>query len=263
MTFKNRYTSHKLPQAKVIRWQREFFQAAGPGIQLLKELLEDIPNVSLVFKNAKGRIMHMNAYGLSMAGWRDLKDILGYTSEDLYPPDQAAVYAGRDREVLVSGIPIVKRIYGFVADRSSDLNCVTVRPIRGINGRCIGTATIYRRAQQSMNTANWYDPIRKSIAYLNEHYQENTPVSKLARISNYSEDHFRKLFTQLAQTTPAKYILKVRVNAAKTLLTTTDKLITEIAAEVGFCDHSHFIKAFRRLTGKTPNAYRREISGRI
>ncbi len=57
--------------------------------------------------------------------------------------------------------------------------------------------------------------------------------------------------------TPADYVLNVRVNAARALLETTDKLITDIAVETGFCDHSHFIKTFKRFTGHTPGAYRR------
>ena len=55
---------------------------------------------------------------------------------------------------------------------------------------------------------------------------------------------------------PTDYIAKVRVNAAKTLLRTTDKRIADIAAETGFFDHSHFIRTFTRHAGMTPAKYR-------
>ena len=262
MPGRKRYTRKVVARETLARLRREFVAQAGPQVSLLVELMENLPNVSCTIKNAEGRILYTNRYNASVSGWSSVDDMLGYTSEELYPPDQAAVYAGRDREVFETGKPIVDRIYGFVADRSSDLNCVTVRPIDGLDGTRIGTVTVYYRAQNKMKAANWYDPIRKSIAYLNEHVSENVSVERLAAISHYSVAQFRKLFEQLTQMTPSEYVIRTRVNKARTLLATTDRRISDIAAETGFCDHSHFIKTFVRLVGKTPNRYRQEQLGR-
>lgn len=258
VAYQTRYTRITIPAAKIARWRREFFKGAGPAMKLLVETMEKLPNVACTVKNAAGRIMHTNRYNVAVSGWQSLDDMLGYTSEELYPPDQAAVYAGRDREVMETGVSIIDRIYGFVADRSTDLNCVSVRPVIATDGTRIGTLTTYYRAQRRMGAVNWYDQIRKSIVHLNDHYADNVSVEGLAALSHYSVAQFRKLFRSLTQMSPSRYISQVRVNAAKTLLTTTDKLITDIAAETGFCDHSHFIKTFRRFTGKTPNAFRRD-----
>ena len=238
--------------------REEFFTKAGPSMRLLCTLLENAPNISFVVKNAEGRIMHTNRYNADISCWSSADDMIGYTSEELYPPDQAAVYANRDREVMETGVPIVERVYGFVADRSTNLNCVTVRPVMSIDGKRIGTATMYWRAQQKMQTANWYDPIRHSVIYLNEHYTENVTVDELAKIAHYSPAQFRRLFHSLTQMSPASYIVNVRINAAKTLLGTTDRRISDIASDVGFFDHSHFIRTFKRLVGVTPARYRRQ-----
>lgn len=236
--------------------RQAFIKKAGPVMQLLIDLMENLPNVSFCVKDAAGRIMHTNRYNVDVSGWRSLDDMLGYTSEELYPPDQAAVYANRDREVMESGVPIVERIYGFVADRSADLNCVTVRPVVGLDGKRIGTTTIYWRAQQKMLPAKWYNPIRKAIIHLNDHYADNITIEELAGIARYSVAQFRRLFHVLVGVTPSEYVTSVRINAAKTLLRTTDKRIIDIAIETGFFDHSHFIRTFRHLTGTTPAKYR-------
>ena len=241
--------------------QRKFMKAAGPAMQLLVDLMENAPNMSLCVKDAQGRIMFTNNYNARISGWRSVDDMLGYTSEELYPPDQAAVYANRDREVMETGVPIVERVYGFVADRSTDLNCVTVRPVVSGDGKRVGTATVYWRAQQKMRTVNWYDPIRRAVVYLNSHYAENVTVAQLAKIAHYSPAQFRRLFHSLTQMTPASYIMNVRVNAAKTLLGTTDRRIGDIAAETGFFDHSHFIRTFERIVGTTPAKYRKSHLG--
>lgn len=253
---RQRYTGKTISASAVARLQRDFLKEAGPSMKLMWELSDSFPDIALTIKNGEGRIVFTNRFNSSISGWSSPADQIGYTSEELYPPDQAAVYAGRDREVFETGKPIVERLYGFVADRSTDLNCVTVRPIIGLDGSRIGTATIYHRAQTKMKSFNWYDPIRRSVAFLNAHYAENVSVARLARISHYSVAQFRKLFTRLMQMSPSQYVTQVRINAAKTLLRTTDRRITDIAAETGFCDHSHFIKTFRAATAQTPTEFR-------
>ena len=254
---RQRYTRKTVSASAVAKLQRDFLRKTGPAMKLMWELADSFPDIALTVKNHEGRIVFTNRFNASISGWSSPVDQIGYTSEELYPPDQAAVYGGRDREVLESGKPIVQRLYGFVADRSTDLNCVTVRPVIGLDGSRIGTATIYHRAQKKLKSFNWYDPIRKSIAYLNEHYAEPVSVERLARLSHYSVAQFRKLFVKLMHMSPSQYVTQVRINAAKTLLKTTDRLIADIAAETGFCDHSHFIKTFRAATGLTPNEFRR------
>ncbi len=254
---KQRYSKVTISPSTVAKLQRDFLKLAGPSMKLMWELSDSFPDIALTVKNREGRIVFTNRFNALISGWSSSADQIGYTSYELYPPDQAAVYGGRDREVLESGKPIVERLYGFVADRSTDLNCVTIRPVIGLNGSRIGTATIYHRAQGKLKSFNWYDPIRKSIAYLNDHYAENVSVEQLAQISNYSVAQFRKLFAKLMQMSPSAYVVQVRINTAKSLLRTTDRRIADIAAETGFCDHSHFIRTFRTATGQTPNEYRR------
>ena len=254
---KQRYTNKKIPHETVQKMRREFLAKAGPAMQLMIDMFETAPNISLCIKNDEGRIMHTNRYNVDVSGWQSLNDMLGYTSEELYPPDQAAVYSGRDREVMESGIPIVERIYGFVADRSDSLNCVTVRPVVGIDGKRIGTATIYWRAQQKMHASSWYNPIRKAVVYLNDHLAEDVSIEHLASIANYSPAQFRRLFAKLMGQSPSEYIAKVRINNAKVLLKTTDKRISDIAVQIGFFDHSHFIRTFKKIVGATPAEYRK------
>lgn len=258
MNFRDRYTTGTIDKAQIKAWQEAFFKAGGPALRLMAEMSENLPSVSLTMKNADLRIMFTNRYNARISGWRSRDDMLGYTSEELYPPDQAAVYMGRDREVFETGVPIIERVYGFVADRSTALNCVTVRPVEGLDGSRIGTATMYYRADRKMRTTNWYDPIRKSVAYLNDHFAEDVTVEELAALSHYSVAQFRRLFHTLTQMSPSDYIRHTRLNAARTLLTTTDKCITDIALETGFYDHAHFIRTFKAATGKPPARYRAE-----
>ena len=58
--------------------------------------------------------------------------------------------------------------------------------------------------------------------------------------------------------TISDYLLEYRLSKATTLLTSSEHNITEIAELTGFCDSSFFIKMFKKKTGVTPNAYRKD-----
>lgn len=257
MKKRTRYSSNVITPERVLEMQKDFMKKAGPQIQLLVDLMANIPGVSLCIKNSDGRIMFTNRFNAEISGWRSVNDMLGYTSEELYPPVQAAVYAGRDKEVLRTGTPIIERMYGFVADKSDNLNCVTVRPVLSKSGKRIGTATIYWRAQTKMAPAFWYERIRKAVVYMNRHYAEKIPIDELARKCGYSPAQFRRHFNMLMHMSPTEYLTNVRINVAKTLLSTTSNRITDIASQTGFFDHSHFIRSFKDITGESPARYRK------
>jgi YesN/AraC family two-component response regulator len=56
--------------------------------------------------------------------------------------------------------------------------------------------------------------------------------------------------------TTTEYILQIRVSMAKQLLVKTDFSIGEIASRVGIDDVAYFSSIFRKITGRTPTAYR-------
>ena len=50
---------------------------------------------------------------------------------------------------------------------------------------------------------------------------------------------------------------KLRVDAAKKLLTQTTLPVSEVAARVGYDDYNYFIKVFKKETDFTPAKYRK------
>ena len=55
------------------------------------------------------------------------------------------------------------------------------------------------------------------------------------------------------------YLNHCRIERAQALLVTSDRPMSEISQETGFCDQSYFGTVFRRLAGMTPAAYRRKF----
>ena len=126
------------------------------------------------------------------------------------------------------------------------------------NGTVIGLVTSHYRVRSKESAPNWYDAIKDAIEYVSENYAADLSVADLARRANLSESQFTRIFRRQTETSPAQYIVQTRINAARTLLETTDKLLTDIAAETGFYDHAHFVKTFKRIVGTTPSRYRKQ-----
>jgi AraC family transcriptional regulator len=63
---------------------------------------------------------------------------------------------------------------------------------------------------------------------------------------------FRRVYGQ----TIGECIRKARVRSAAHLLLSSRRPISEIATECGFCDQAHLSRAFKRIFGLTPAAYR-------
>jgi two-component system response regulator YesN len=68
--------------------------------------------------------------------------------------------------------------------------------------------------------------------------------------------YISQLFKQETGLNYHEYLMRLRVDSAKRLLSTTDLSISQIAEMVGFQDYRGFYLVFKRLEKITPSAYR-------
>ena len=79
----------------------------------------------------------------------------------------------------------------------------------------------------------------------------------LAARCGISEVYFRQLFRERFGTSPRQYILELRLQKARQLLTGSRLPVQEIGEHCGFTNPYHFSRAFHRATGQTPTEYRK------
>jgi AraC family transcriptional regulator len=92
--------------------------------------------------------------------------------------------------------------------------------------------------------------------YINDNIATEIKLSDLANLAGISQYHFSRLFKKSLGISPNKYLIKQRIEKAKSLLKNPQLSVTEIALSCGFNSHSHFGKYFRQFTGFTPKQYR-------
>ena len=83
------------------------------------------------------------------------------------------------------------------------------------------------------------------------------PVDELAKLVSLSPSHFCRVFRETFGETPHGYIIRLRVERARTLMLTTSESLSQIALACGLADQAHLCRCFRRVTGTTPGFWRR------
>ncbi len=98
--------------------------------------------------------------------------------------------------------------------------------------------------------------LKKTLAYMEEHYPEKITLSELASEAGVTPKYLCRSFCSLTGKTPVQYLNEYRIDCACEMLRSTDKTLLDIAVSCGFGDQSYFVKWFRRLKGITPKCYR-------
>ena len=98
----------------------------------------------------------------------------------------------------------------------------------------------------------------QAMKYIHQNYPGDVSLADIARAANLSPYHLTRVFKKAAGISPHQYLLQVRVNSARSLLTAGagDRSLAEIAAAVGFADQSHLTRHFKRMLGVTPKQVR-------
>lgn len=98
---------------------------------------------------------------------------------------------------------------------------------------------------------------RKLDDYMRENLGGKISLEQLASLAGLSQSHFSRSFSISAGMTPHRYLLKLRIETATSLIGTTDEPIAEIAQRCGFCNQSHMTIAMKQHYNVTPGEIRR------
>ncbi len=120
-------------------------------------------------------------------------------------------------------------------------------------------ARAYGEASETMKSNIFY--LADTVAYMQNHFTEQIKVADLAKMTNLSERHFSRIFSDMYKTSPNDYIMKLRVDYAKNLLLTTDMSITEISERSGFQSSNYYARLFRKLYNMSPMEFRKTNLG--
>jgi len=104
-------------------------------------------------------------------------------------------------------------------------------------------------------------PVALAMQYIQANFAEDIGLADIAGAARVSSYHLSRLFKQVTGMTPHQYLIEVRVNNARALLSAGagKGSLADIADAVGFADQSHLTRHVKRLLGVTPRELTRAV----
>jgi len=104
--------------------------------------------------------------------------------------------------------------------------------------------------------------INKAKIIILENLQTKITPEEVAQKINMSYSWFRKIFKEYTGFSPHQYLLELKIQKSKELLTNTNLSVKEIAYQTGFDNPDQFCNSFKKRTGITPGIYRNFSQGK-
>lgn len=112
-----------------------------------------------------------------------------------------------------------------------------------------------------LTASEWAAAVGRSVHMMQADIGAEHPLRELAQSALFSPFHFHRVFRELTDSTPARFLAAVRMAEAKRLLLTTSTSVTDICMQVGYSSLGTFTSQFTRLVGVSPRRFRQLAGG--
>jgi AraC family transcriptional regulator len=99
------------------------------------------------------------------------------------------------------------------------------------------------------------------IEKLTAEYCERLTLDELSVEAGVHPVHLSRVFRKFVREGIGEHVHRLRIRSACEQMLTRELSMAEISLAAGYADQSHFTRAFRRATGATPAAFRRQLMG--
>ena len=97
------------------------------------------------------------------------------------------------------------------------------------------------------------------IQYIQDNYRDVT-LSTVAKRYHYSNEYTSRLIKDLMGMTYTEIVRTVRIERSQDFLTNTTMTVANIAEAIGYDTPEHYIRQFKKHTGITPSAFRKQAA---
>jgi AraC-like DNA-binding protein len=130
------------------------------------------------------------------------------------------------------------------------LQQVSQRAVHLLNG------VISKHGEGCASETNAAGKIGRTIEYMKEHMNEPLRAATLAGIANMSLPHYFAQFKRVIGSSPIDYLIKLRMDHARRLLSETSWSVKEVAVSLGYEDPLYFSRVFKSINQRAPTDFR-------
>src|SRR5882762_7237244 len=91
--------------------------------------------------------------------------------------------------------------------------------------------------------------------------EDELSLDEMAQSVGLSTAHFARMFRKSTGETPHQFVLRQRLERAKSMLRVPDARVLDVAVACGFKTQQHFAQVFRDVCGISPTGYRQDFLG--
>jgi AraC family transcriptional regulator len=99
--------------------------------------------------------------------------------------------------------------------------------------------------------------VKKLIEILNDEWEQSFTLNDLSGVLGVHPVTISKLFPHYFSSTLSRYVQKIKVEKALSMIKSSALSLTEISYKCGFADQGHFTRTFKDITGFLPKDFRK------
>ncbi len=103
--------------------------------------------------------------------------------------------------------------------------------------------------------------LARAIDFMQANLRHPIGLPAIADVTGLSPSHFARQFRAMLGQAPHQYLVQLRIERARQLLSETEAPVVDIALACGFANQEHLTRRFKRSCGVTPAAYRKAAHG--
>ena len=104
------------------------------------------------------------------------------------------------------------------------------------------------------------EEILRAQHYIEKHYHKEISLESISMEVNMGSRNFIRRFKAATTNTPFEYIQRVRIESAKKAIEMNEKDISTIVNDSGYIDLQTFRSVFKRITGLSPQEYKKKYA---
>lgn len=120
-----------------------------------------------------------------------------------------------------------------------------------------GSLSRFMRHVFDMMDVKHTEAMHKVKEYMNTNFSRRITLEEAAALVGYSPAYFSRIFKEEMGLTFKEALNNIRIEKSKHLLLSSSASISDICSMVGFNDQSYYCKVFKRLSGVTPDRFRK------
>jgi PAS domain S-box-containing protein len=224
-------------------------------------LMDELTGTMFCAKDLSGRYVAVNQAFVDRTSERSRRAVVGRRAEDLFVAHLAEHYNEQDRHVLQTGRPVRRELELILRPGGVAGWYLTSKvPVRA-DGAIVGLVSISEDLRRHDAADAVVASVEQVVALLSTRAPGPVTVAEMAQAAGCSASTLDRRMRAVYSLSPQQYLLRLRIDRAAELLSTTGRPLAEVATSSGFYDQAVLTRSFGRLTGETPAQFRRRTRG--